>query len=93
MDTRPLTPSPRKPALTSTDTTPPTYLLRNPGDATLGNSLSAALGNYVSENPSDLGNFMSADTLAPPRSHGRSLPSLNTSVTLRFEGTIGAPQA
>lgn len=26
--------------------------------------MSAALGNYVSENPSDLGNFMSADNQA-----------------------------
>jgi hypothetical protein len=25
--------------------------------------VSAALGNYVSDNPSELGNFMSADTL------------------------------
>jgi hypothetical protein len=30
-----------------------------------GNYVSATLGNYVSDNPSDLGNFMSADTLGP----------------------------
>ena len=36
----------------------------NPSDTLtlpVGNYVSAALGNYVSENPSDLGNFMIAD--------------------------------
>lgn len=42
-----------------------------PRHDTLGNYVSAALGNYVSEKPSDLGNFMIAD-----KQHPEQLPEL-----------------
>ena len=37
----------------------------------VGNYMSAALPNYVSENPSNLGNFMSADNRHQLDGHGR----------------------